>query len=256
MKNDSSFTKKFGQLFRKLKKSTRAQPPEPLDPIGQLVLSFLQWDATSKAAQTAFDKLMRVMVDYNDLRVSHVQEIIAVIGDRYPNAQERADRLLDALQEIYMRERAMSLEMLAKKPKKEVRAYLDTLPGVPPYVSAQVTLLCFGGHTVPVDDVLAQKLRNEMAVDPEATIEQIQSYLERQIRASDGLQAHTVLRAWVDTGSRRTASVASKTKKKTKKTTKKTGKKTTASKKSVKKKTAKKTKKTTKKKKSTRAGRR
>jgi len=234
LKNESSFVKKFAPLFRKLKKSTDAQPADPLDPIGQLVLSFLQWDATTKTAQTAFDKLMRVMVDYNDLRVSHTQEITAVLGERYPNVQDRAERLLKALQEIYLRERAMSLDMLVKKPKKEVRTYLDTLPGVPPYVAAQVTLLCFGGHAVPVDEALAQRLRSELVVDPEASIEQIQSYLERQIRANEGLQAHAILRSWIDASPRRAGSTGPKTKKKTpKKTVKKSKKKPAAAKKTV-----------------------
>ena len=226
MKNESSFAKKFAPLFRKLKKSSDAQPADPLDPIGQLVLSFLQWNATTKTAQTAFDKLMRVMVDYNDLRVSHAQEIITVLGERYPNAQDRTERLLKALQEIYLRERAMSLDMLLKKPKKEVRTYLDTLPGVPPYVAAQVTLLCFGGHAVPVDELLAQRLRSELVVDPEASIEQIQSYLERQIRANEGLQAHAIFRSWIDTSPRRTEFKTPKSKKKTSKTAKKPVKKT------------------------------
>lgn len=253
MKNESSFAKKFAPLFRKLKKSIDAQPADPLDPIGQLVLSFLQWNATTKAAQTAFDQLMHVTVDYNDLRVSHAQEIIAVLGARYPNAQDRAQRLLKALQEIYLRERAMQLDTLAKKPKKEVRAYLDTLPGVPPYVAAQVTLLCFGGHAVPVDDILAQRLRSELVVDPEASIEQIQSYLERQIRANEGPQAHAILRSWIDTSPRRAGAAGPKTKKKSKKTAKKTAK-TSKKKPAATKTTVKKTKKSTPKKTSKRSG--
>ena len=229
--------------MNRIKKSYPGEQPEPLDPIGQIVLGFLQWESTTKAAQAAYDRLMAAMVDHNDLRVSHPQEIVAAIGVKYPMAKERAEHLLAALQGVYLREHAVTLERLTRRPKKEVRAYLDSLPGIKPYVAAQVTLLCFDGHAIPADESLADLLRKEGVVDPEASVEQIGAFLERRIRASDSVKTYAALRAWVDArGSRRSGGAAAKTKKTTKKTTKK---KTT--KKTTKKKPAK-TKKTTKKK--------
>ena len=102
---------------------------------------------------------------------------------------------------------------LAKKSKKDIRTYLDTIPSMPPYVAAQVTLLSFTGHAVPVDDVLADRLRAEGVVDPEATVDQIASFLERQIRAADGVKAHGSLRAWTDSSPRKQSNTAKPVKK-------------------------------------------
>ncbi len=245
MNNEARFAKKLTTLLNRLKKSVGAEQPEPLDPINQIVLGFLQWESTTKAAKAAYDRLVSAMVDHNDLRVSHPQEIMTAIGVKYPLAKERAGHLLAALQGVYLREHAVTLERLARRPKKEVRAYLDSLPGMKPYVAAQVTLLCFDGHAVPADEALAELLRKEGVVDPEASVEQIGSFLERRIRASDAVKAHAALRVWVDArGGRRSSGSTGKKTATTKTTTKKkTTKKTTA-----KTKTRPKTKKTTKKK--------
>ena len=44
----------------------------------------------------------------NDLRVSHPQEVVGLLGPRYPRVEERAARLHEALQEIFIREHAVS----------------------------------------------------------------------------------------------------------------------------------------------------
>ena len=245
MKNESAFAKKFTTLYRRIKKGHYVDMPVESDPIGQLVMAFLQWNATTKAAATAYKRIAAITVDHNDLRVSHLHEIVDMLGLKYANVEDRVQRLIAALQEIYVREHAVSLDSLAKKSKKDVRAYLESIPGMASYVAAQVTLLSFAGHAIPVDDVLADRLRREGAVDPEATVGQISSFLERQIRAADALTAHAVLRAWSDSSARRQSSSATKPVKKKTTKTKTTTKKST---KATAKRTTKKTKKTTKKK--------
>ncbi len=199
MKNESQFAKKFITLFKRVKKTVgQVEPVTPLDPIGQVVLGLLQWESTTTAAAAAFDRLMNRMVDQNDLRVSHPQEIKVLIGQRYGKVDDRISRLLTILQEIYIRQYAVSLNELARKSKKEIRTYLDSLPGMPPYVAAQVTLLCFGGHAVPVDQMLVNLLVKEGVIHADASVREVESFLERRIRATDAVAAHTVLRAWAD----------------------------------------------------------
>jgi endonuclease III len=168
------------------------------DPVTQLVLAFLEWNASPKQAAQAYGKLMTVMVDINDLRVSHPNEVVAIIGERYPKAVERAHRLRDTLQDIFIREHAVSLEGLVKRPKREVANYLNTLRNIVPYAASQVFLLCFEGHAIPVDENLLRLLQQEGAADPEATLEQIQSSIERGVKAVDALAVHAIFRAWID----------------------------------------------------------
>lgn len=205
MKNESTYAKKFATLFRKIKSATKSAEPAPQrDPIVQLVLGFLTWNTTRRQAEDAYDRIMPEMVDHNDLRVTHAHVVADLLGDGYEQAGERASRLREALHEIFRREHAVSLDSLAAMTKKQARNYLDTLPGMTPYVAAQMLLTCFGGHAVPVDDRLADLLRDEGAVDPEASIEQIEAFLERQIKSGEGAAAHAHLQAWADSKRRRT----------------------------------------------------
>ncbi len=204
MKGDSDDGKKITALIQRLKKTyPKVQPPPQREPIAQLIVSFLQWESTTQKAADAYDRLMAMVVDHNDLRVSHPYEIIDQIGKGYPRAEDRVARLRQALQEIYLRERSVSLASLKGKPIKQVRAYLDTLPGMLPYVAAQVLLLTFGAHAIPVDGSLIRLLHKEGLGDREADNQKLQPLLERKIKASGSLQAHLLFQAWVDAKSRR-----------------------------------------------------
>ena len=179
-----------------------------------MILSFLQWNTTSRNADKALTRLIDAFVDFNELRVTMAHQVIELIGPDYPQAQERIERMQESLHEVFQREQAVNLDVLAKKSKKDVRAYLDCLPGTPPYVAAQMTLLCFEGHAVPVDDQLADLLRQGEIIEQDTTIAQIESFLERCIKADVARQTHAILTAWVDAGPRRLSPVGNHTKKK------------------------------------------
>lgn len=198
MKNATAYAKKLSTLLRKIKPKLPVELPAAVDPITRLVLGFLQWNAAARSAAIAHGKLMAELVDNNDLRVSYVDEVVALIGPRYPQALERAARMRDAMNAIYDREHATSLDALCDRAKKDIRTYLDTLPGITPYVVAHVLLLAFGGHAIPVDEKLALCLKAQQVVDPSATVEQITAFLERHVKAEDALPTHLALQAWAD----------------------------------------------------------
>ncbi|MBB6428647.1 hypothetical protein [Algisphaera agarilytica] len=254
-KQDPATAKKFAALLKKSITAYKGEDPPPRDPVAQLIVSFMQWDSTRTKAEDAFVALMEEMIDVNDLRVSHPHELVEVIGKDYPNAVNRVIRLRESLHEVYAREHDIQMHSIAGKGKKEQRAYLDSLPGIAPYIAAQVTLLSFGGHAMPIDDKLLALLINEGCLHEGTSIADAESYLVRQIKAGDALEAHLALQAWADKRKAPAAKApakttkttkASKTTKSTKTTKKKTTKTTKATKSAPKKKVAKK--KTTKKK--------
>ncbi len=214
-------------LLRVTKSKHRTDVPEPAEPVAQLIRAFLEWNASRPKARGALKRLTEHFVDFNELRVSFPYEVEALLGPNYPTAGERAERLHEALNMLFQREQAVSLESLEPRSKKDVRTYLDTLAGVPPYVAAQVTLLCFHGHAVPVDEQLADLLREHEIVAEDATLEAIESFLQRHIKADQAVETHARLMAWVDAGSRR-ASLDRGSRTTKKKTTKSTKKKTRA----------------------------
>ena len=126
-------------LLSRLKKQFSPEPPAPIeDPLEQLVSSLLLWESTASKAEAARRRLIAAVVDINELRVCLPEEIVALLGERYPRGEERALRLRAALNDIYVREHAVSLEHLKKMNKRDARQYLESLEGVPQYVAARV----------------------------------------------------------------------------------------------------------------------
>lgn len=215
-KQDTSQGKKFAALLKRLDDAYSPEEPAPRDPTLQLVVSFLQWEATRKHAEQAVERLMAEMVDVNDLRVSFEQEILELLGDDYPEAEPRVARMREALNEVYLREHTTEMRSIAEKGKKEQRAYLDSLPGMAPYVAAQVTLLSFGGHAMPVDQKLIERLAEEQIIDPEVTDPQyVENVLLRLVRAEEALHTHLLLQAWADERFTRRRAASKRTTKKT-----------------------------------------
>lgn len=198
MKQDSQHAKHLAALLKRLKSQYSPEEPPPRDPTLQMVVSFLQWQASRKQAEKALERIMAVMVDVNDLRVSLEHEVLDALGEDYPLARERIARLREALNEVYVREHAVEMRSIAGKGKKEQRNYLDTLPGMVPYVAAEVMLLSFGGHAAPVDHKLVGLLVKEDVLEPGTEPDAAEGSLQRMIKADDGLQAHLLLQAWSD----------------------------------------------------------
>jgi len=190
--------KKFTALLKKAVAAYRGEDPPPRDPVAQLVVGFLQWRSTRRAADDAFVALMGELIDINDMRASHAHELVAIIGEDYPDAVERIIRLKQALHGVYLREHDVQMHSIDGKGKKEQRAYLDSLYGMTPFAAAQVTLLSFGGHAMPVDEKLIMMLEREGALPENLDAAAAESFLLRQIKAGDALEAHLALQAWVD----------------------------------------------------------
>ena len=211
MKGSAEYARRLNTLLRKIRSAHASDPYEADDPIGQLIYAFLHWNVPRRSADAAMSRIRQQTVDHNDLRVSHTHEIVLLLGERYPAGHERATRMREALHEIFNRQHTLSLHKLIGKPKKEVRHYLEQLPGMAPFVAAHVSLVVFSGHAVPVDDRLCDLLRAEEVVNPDLSLAQVTGFLERNVRADDAAETHAALTAWVDAGANR-ASLARTTK--------------------------------------------
>ena len=198
MKDDSAYAKKFTVLMKKICKAYKSVDVLELEPTTQLIISFMEWNATHAMALETHDALMQQMVDNNDVRVSLPQEIVNCIGEDYPLALERACRMHESLNEIFNREHGIVITSLKGKNKKQIKAYFETLPGITPYVVAQMMLLCFGAHAIPVDEHLVALLKDEQVLHPDCTLPEAESFCERHIKAVDALHTHLAMRSWAD----------------------------------------------------------
>jgi hypothetical protein len=190
----------------KLVKKVGPQDPVPSagsssdgsDPVEVLVYSFLLWEATVKQADDAMAKIRESIVDFNDLRVFLPNEIVTLIGARYPLALERSQRMKTSLHSIYLGQHAVSLDHLASAGKREAKALIEALEGIPPYVSARVLQRCFDVHVIPVDDRLVDLLIEAKVLSEIVDSGELSSWMSRQVKSADGHAFEATVRYFVD----------------------------------------------------------
>lgn len=180
--------------------AARIEPVAHLDPvINELVYSLLLWEASPASARDAHHRMVGAFVDLNELRICMPDELIALLGSRYPRAEERAIRLKMALNDIFRLEHGMSLARLQDIPKRDARQFLSELPSVPGFVASRVCLIALGAHAFPVDERLRGTLIGEGACDAEHNTDQCAVWLERQLRAGEACVAYLKLEHWLTT---------------------------------------------------------
>lgn len=156
------------------------------DPVvAELIRSFLMWDAPRAGVKAAEDKLEQLFVDANEMRIALPEELAGCLGSRYPACDERCARIRSALHEVFIRENGLALAHLRDQPKRAARAYLDSIPGMTPFVAARVALVCCEAHAFPVDRVLLGLLHDAGAADDAESADDVASRLERAVRAGD-----------------------------------------------------------------------
>ncbi|MEZ6318937.1 MAG: hypothetical protein R3B49_09325 [Phycisphaerales bacterium] len=151
-------------LTKLIEQLTARHGPEPADPsadlcpngcdgpLHELVYSFMLWEASHELAGGAVSGLLEAFVDYNELRICYPEEMVPALGAKYPRAEERCARLHAALHDIFVRENGVSLARLRDQGKRDARAFLGALEGVPGFVAARVAVVSLGAHAFPVDD--------------------------------------------------------------------------------------------------------
>jgi hypothetical protein len=181
---------------------TAAPTWDDVEPIaGELVFSLLLAEATSSLACGAFERLREAFVDLNELRIALPHEISERLGEAYPQSHERAARIKASLMDIYQREHAVTLAMLADAGKRESRQYLESLNGSTPFVVARLKLLRLGGIPVPVDGVMLSRLHKEHALDEGATCDSAADWIPKQFEPGQSLPIHALFQAWQDSDS-------------------------------------------------------
>lgn len=110
-----------------------------LDPIGELVMSFLSRRTRSVDAGRAFRRLRERFHDWPSVRDALTDDVEAAIAPCF-RPELKAPRIQHVLMLIGERHGALSLDFLAELPVPEARAWLERLPGVGPRTSAAVLL--------------------------------------------------------------------------------------------------------------------
>ena len=110
---------------------------DDLDPLAELVASFLNHRTRNSDAKRAFDALIARFPTWEEVRDAPTAEVEALIrGVRWP--EQKAQRLQAILRDVTEARGKLDLDHLADMPVAEARSWLEALNGVGPKTSAAV----------------------------------------------------------------------------------------------------------------------
>src|SRR5881392_1556749 len=165
MKNATKYADKLRGLLRSLLRDHKPEPLEKMDPLKALVRAAMLYDMSDAKADEAMRHIEREFVDLNELRVATDLEIQELLGARYPAIEQRVEMITRCLNAIFEKEHTLSLDRLKTISKRDARQFLRDLPGINQFVEAYVMLFGFEGAAVPVDNEIADLLREEGVFD-------------------------------------------------------------------------------------------
>ncbi|MFM8873082.1 MAG: hypothetical protein ACKOJI_06995 [Phycisphaerales bacterium] len=172
--------------------------PAGMDLVDLFVQTYMLWQAPSSDAIGALKRLKAAFFDWNDLRVSLVSDIVDVIGHRHWRAADRVSRMRDAMNGIFRREHKVSLERLRTLMKRDAVNYMETLPGMIPFVANRVLLVGVDFHSVPVEEFGLQMLVQVGALPAGTSLVDASGWVTRHVKAEEAREAHRALVAAVD----------------------------------------------------------
>jgi endonuclease III len=177
------------QIFSQLAAKCKADEAPARPVLEEFVYAILREGHTRDAADQAFEALKKNFFDWNEIRVSMTEEIVAVIGQWTTDAERRAQRIIDFLQEVFESTFSFDLEGLDKKGVKQAGKTLARYQAASDYTIAWVTQKSLGGHALPLDSGALRSLRRlKLIEENQNDLEVIRSSLEHQIPKAKGHQ--------------------------------------------------------------------
>jgi endonuclease-3 len=176
-------TQLFGTLTRGAKQPAE---PEPRPVLEQFLYAICREGVTRELAERAFRSLREQFFDWNEVRVSSPRELAEALSC-LPDAENRAQRLIDFLQEVFETTFSFDLESLQKKGVKVAAKQLGRYQAANDYAVAWVIQQSLGGHAIPLDAPTMRVLRRLGLIENEQDdLEGLRASLEHQIPKARG----------------------------------------------------------------------
>jgi endonuclease-3 len=137
-------------------------------------------------ADQAFRNLQHHFFDWNEIRVSSVREVEESLSD-LADVENKANRLISFLQEVFETTFSFDLESLHKKGVKQAAKQLSRYQAANDFTVAWVTQFSLGGHAIPLDAPMLSVLRRlGLLDDNENNPEALRASLEHLVPKSRG----------------------------------------------------------------------
>lgn len=195
MKNSKEYAQRLQKLYRGLKRvHPKVEKVTYDDPIEALIYGIVSERISEAASQRAIRGFRDTFVDWNDLRVSRVEEIVEVLHEDTAASRATAFALTTALRAIFDEYHTLSLQNLKKIGKRPAKQALEELDGMDAYVVGYCMLTALQGHAIPLTGQMADYLKQHEVVDPDADEHDIEGFLTRQIAAKNAYEFYELLR--------------------------------------------------------------
>src|SRR5438132_5696974 len=123
---------------------------------------------------------------WNEVRFSSAREVEDALGD-IPDAENRANRLISFLQEVFETTFSFDLEPLQKKGLKQAAKQLSRFQAANDYAVSWVVQQSLGGHAIPLDSASLRVLRRlGLIEDDHVDLETLRASLEHLVPKSRG----------------------------------------------------------------------
>ncbi|HEY2908806.1 MAG TPA: hypothetical protein VGI99_01080 [Gemmataceae bacterium] len=153
-----------------------------------LIYAACREGTTTEDANRAYAALRKAFIDWNEVRVSTVQEVADVLRP-LPQPGSRAKRIVALLQAVFEERYSYDLSDVLKKGLKDtarkLRFYKE---GVNDYAVAWVMQRTLGGHAIPIDAPTLRALQRLGVVEPgePESIEAVRASIEHVIPKTRG----------------------------------------------------------------------
>jgi endonuclease III len=221
MKNSKDYSKRVQALYRTLsRKHAKVEPVTNEHVTDAIIYAIVSSALNEKPASSAVKRLADHFVDWNDLRVSRVEEIVDVLHKDTQATRSIASMLVEVLNGIFNQHHEVNLDALQKAGKRPARQAIEKIEGISRFVVDYCMLTSLQGHAVPLTEKMLDYLRNNELVDPTANEQQVGGFLAKQIPAKNGYDFYALLRHESETSKSTKKNDKSTTEKKTKTATK------------------------------------
>ena len=140
-----------------LKQHYKPVPPSQRPLLEQMLFACCLENASPEAAEKTYNRLVEAFFDWNEVRVSTVNELAEVMKG-LPDPNSAASNLKRVLQSVFESTYSFDLESVKKEKIGQGIKRLESLDGVTPFVVAFVTQTSLGGHAIPLDRGSADSL--------------------------------------------------------------------------------------------------
>ncbi|MBN1975697.1 MAG: hypothetical protein JW787_18835 [Sedimentisphaerales bacterium] len=208
MKNSKEYSKKISSLYQSLKRKhpkVSAKLPDGHNAgsshgqvVDSVIYGIICEKLSEKDARAALKRFSEYFVDWNDLRVSRLEEIAEMLGSDNPENRQIAAALTKVLQKIFNESHQISLESLQKLGKRQARQKLEKLleydGSGPGFVTDYCMLVSLASHAIPLTQKMIEYLKGNELVDQDSDEKEIEGFLSKQISAKNGYEFYTLLR--------------------------------------------------------------